>query len=379
VLSGLPHPDTDVTGRWSYSLLKGLSERKFSVRCLAVSTRPELNADTAALLKHHNVDASFFAPTRSSSWVQRKLSTVREPYSYLLPDELRRAVDVEAQRGYDVLHLEPLWTGYLAGGRGRTLTSVLNMHSVDLENVWQFSPRFLWSKYALRHAERRLLGSLTQVRTLTPRLEQAVRALNPSIAAHTVPLSIDAERYDFQSADRHDAPVLGFVGTMNWSPGYLAARRLLTRIFPAVRARRSDARLLLAGWNAEESLREYARVPGVEIVSNVPDVRPYFERLQILTYPLPRGTGMMVKILEAFAYGIPVVTTSEGIEGIDAEDGVHALLADDDETIVENVLRLLDDVALRKRLRVNARRLLEERYSPAASAAALERVYRQLT
>jgi glycosyltransferase involved in cell wall biosynthesis len=373
VVVGVPHPLGDVTGRWSFSLLKGLRLRGFDVRCLAVSTRPEWVPESQAWLQRLGVSVSFFSPRTNGSWPRRKLATLREPFSYSFSDALRRALDAEG--GYDVLQLEGLWTGYLAADRERTLTSVHFLQLIDLKNEWRFSGRFLFSKYFMCLSERRLLGRLGHVRTLTRRLEHAVRAVNPGIDAHTVPLSVDADFFEFVSGDRQNEPVLGFVGTMTWNPGYLAAVRLITRIFPKVRAKRSDARLLLVGWDARSALREFLDIPGVEIVENVRDPKPYFERLQVLAYPLPKGSGMMVKILEAFAYGVPVVTTSEGIEGIDAADGVHALLADDDDALAARILDVLSDRALRERLRRNGRRLVEERYSPAATAASLERVY----
>lgn len=86
----------------------------------------------------------------------------------------------------------------------------------------------------------------------------------------------------------------------------------------------------------------------------------------------------MAKVLEAMAYRIPVVTTTEGIEGFCAEDGVHAFIADDEELLAERIVQLLDDSALRRKLRQNARRLIEERYSPGPTVAALERVYEAL-
>jgi len=149
---------------------------------------------------------------------------------------------------------------------------------------------------------------------------------------------------------------------MAWSPGYLTAVRLITSIFPMVRARIPDARLLIVGWNARTALSQYLGSPGIEIHQNVPDPRPYFEQLGVFTYPLPRGSGTMIKVLEAMAYGIPVVTTSEGAEGIDVEHGVHARVADDDEAFSESVVELLRDANARRQMRTAARQLIVERY-----------------
>ncbi len=317
-------------------------------------------------------------PGRTGGWLARKIATARRPFSYLLSDELERALDDESREGYDVLQLEQLWTGYLARGRDRTLTSVHYLPSLDLKDHWQWSPRFLASKYLMCRTEERLLHTLTRVRTLTSRLERAAIGVNPALRADTVPVSLDPELFEFSPGDRHSSPVFGFIGNMSWSPGYLAAVRLITKILPKVRRRIPDARVLLVGWNARRRLASYLDVEGVEVVEDVADVRPYFERLQVLAYPLPKGSGMMIKVLEAMAYGIPVVTTSEGIEGIDVDDDVHGLVAEDDDMFAAKVAEALRDGALRRRLRIAARELIETKYSPAATATAFEQVYERL-
>jgi polysaccharide biosynthesis protein PslH len=378
VLTGSPYPYGEVTGRWAFPLLKGLALRGFLVRCLSVSTRSDWDAAARALLEPMGVSLRSFAPRSGEGWLARKVNTLQKPFSYVLSDALRRAIDEETREGYDALQLEQLWAGYLADGRERTLTSVHYLPSLDLKDEWRFSSSFLWSKYLMCRTEQQLLRSLSQVRTLSPRLERAVMRVNPALHAHTVPVSVDPELFEFSSRDRHDGPVFGFIGNMAWSPGYLAAVRLITRILPRVRTKIPAARVLLVGWNARRLLRKYLNVAGVEVVQDVADARPYFERLQVLAYPLPKGSGMMIKVLEAMAYGIPVVTTSEGFEGIDAEDGVHGLIADDDEMFAMKVVDALGDVELRQRLRRQARRLVEEHYAPAATASALERVYQRL-
>jgi hypothetical protein len=96
----------------------------------------------------------------------------------------------------------------------------------------------------------------------------------------------------------------------------------------------------------------------VDVIENVADARPYFERTAVFLYAPERGTGMKVKVLEAFAYGIPVVTTSEGIEGLPAQDGVHVGLSDNDDGLVERTVALLGDRSCQERQRLAARELL---------------------
>lgn len=374
-----PFPFGEVNGRWNHALLKGLVESGYKVRCLSLEWDPGWAQGTREIFGA-NVEISFYRANSNGSdgsW-SRKWQTMRQPFSYLLPDSLRRDFEAEIRKGYDVLHLEQFWSGYLAHGRKRCLTSIHHLQRLDLSSVRFPSWRFLFSKIMMCRAERRLVQRLQHVRTTTRRLADAVAVMNPKAFVYTVPIALDPCLFQFECEDRTTEPVIGFIGSMNWIPGYLAAERMITRVFPRIRALRPDARLLLVGWNARKALAHHLETPGVEVVEDVPEARPYFHKLQVFAYPLPRGSGMMAKILEAMAYGIAVVTTTEGIEGISAENGSHALIADDDELFAERVIQLLDDPSLRQKLRLNARRLIEERYSPRPAVNALEQVYQTL-
>ena len=87
---------------------------------------------------------------------------------------------------------------------------------------------------------------------------------------------------------------------------------------------------------------------------------------------------MKVKVLEAMAYGIPVVTTGEGIEGIAAADGIHAAIVDEDDAFADRIVWLVEDQAARRQMRLAARRLVEEEYSPGPVLTEIERAYEEL-
>jgi glycosyltransferase involved in cell wall biosynthesis len=97
----------------------------------------------------------------------------------------------------------------------------------------------------------------------------------------------------------------------------------------------------------------------------VEDVAPWFNRSRVMVVPLRSGSGMRVKILDAFARGVPVVSTTIGMEGIDAVDGEHALIADTPESFADATARLLEVGGLADRLSRGARALALERYDAA--------------
>jgi glycosyltransferase involved in cell wall biosynthesis len=210
-------------------------------------------------------------------------------------------------------------------------------------------------------------------------LREAARQIAPWATVHVVPLALDLSLYPYIPAVRRPAePVVGLIGSMDWYPSRSAAVRLLTRLWPAIRRRVPEAKVQVVGWGAREALRDYLPLPGVEVAENVPDTWPYFERTGVLLYAPAGGSGMKVKVLEAFAYGVPVVTTSEGVEGLPAQDQVHAGVCDQDEGLVERTAALLTNPAGQDRQRRAARALVEVHCNPQAVLDRVETCYADL-
>ena len=151
------------------------------------------------------------------------------------------------------------------------------------------------------------------------------------------------------------------LGTLGYIPNLDAASWLVREILPIVQRSRPDAHVALVGSKPPPSLATLAG-PSVELVGPVDDVAAEFASSDVFVVPLRAGSGVRLKLLEAFAYGIPVVATSRAAEGLDVRDGVHLAIADDAGSFAAAVVRLLDDPALRARFSAEARRLVEERY-----------------
>ncbi len=372
-----PDPFGNAVGRWYYVLAKGLSERGHRVRWLAAYTQESSAARAQARLHHPNLQLKFYPyPTRP--WLIRKWETLRRPYAYFISDTLARDLEVELKRGYDVLHLEPTWAGYLGIGIPRSCVSILALARIDCSNRVPRSFRDLVSTALMKWAERYIITRFRAIRVLTLRDGRIVHTLNPGARIFTIPLAIDPILYPFETTELQQ-PTIGLIGSMSWHPTREAAIRLLTSIWPRVKARANDARLLIVGWTARHSLSQFLDLPDVTILEDVPEAEPYFRQLSVLAYPVVNGSGMKVKVLEAMAYGVPVVTTTEGIEGIAAADGVHAFLSDDDHVFADKVLELLREKEARQEIQLAARRLVEELYSPGPTLSQVERMYQEIS
>jgi glycosyltransferase involved in cell wall biosynthesis len=372
-----PLPFGNAAARWFYVLLRELVERGHRVTAFAACGKAEEMAKAAELFPAPRYDLRCF-PFAPPGGLLGKWRTLVRPYSYFFSPELRADLGRELAAGYDVLHLEQLWSGWL--GLEHVERALVNVHHLcwlDLEHVRPPSLRGRFDRWLMLRTERRLIRALRHFRACSPRLAPEILKANPAAQVATIPVGLDPAQYDFIPDEKRTAePVVSVIGSMGWYPSHSAAVRLLTRLWPEIRRRVPAARVQVVGWSARSALAEYLGMPGVTVEENVPDVRPYFERTGVMLYAPGRGSGMKIKILEAMGFGVPVVTTSEGVEGLPAVDGVHAGVAEDDEGLIERTVRLLEDRAAQDRQRGAARALLEGHCGPGPTVDAVEAAYR---
>ena len=141
-------------------------------------------------------------------------------------------------------------------------------------------------------------------------------------------------------------PTILFQGLLTYPPNAEAARWLVGEIAPALRARLPDVQVRLVG-PFPADLAGLDDPPTVTLAGRVPDMEAELRRADLVLVPLRNGSGTRLKILEAFAHRIPVVSTPLGAEGLGVEPGVELLMADSAEGLAECTSRLLTDPALR--------------------------------
>jgi glycosyltransferase involved in cell wall biosynthesis len=136
-----------------------------------------------------------------------------------------------------------------------------------------------------------------------------------------------------------------FVGTFGINPANVdGVLWFADAVWPHVRQAVPDAQLTLVGSNPPPDIENLARIPGIQVAGFVADLTPYLTRAAVSIAPLRFGGGMKGKVTEAMAHGIPVVTTSFGVQGLDVTNGEHLVVADDAHDFARGVIELLRDV-----------------------------------
>jgi len=352
-----PLPQGGAAGRCAWALLLGLRAHGLDVTAVAARR----GSASAAFLEEpwiHVVDVG----SRGSSFRER-VSRVRMPRSELAGPFAERVQEEAAAA--DVLHLDEFETTWCAVPG---LPDVLHVHYlVDQDR----SPGPPWTRRFLtyleeRLAQRRALARHSELIANSSSVADLLRARASRARVTVMPLSLDPREY--RPAPKAE-PVAGLIGTYEWPPTRDAVERLLRNSWPHVHRAVPDARLLIAG-RGTKSLTVPA---SARAVGTVASSAHFFERISLLLYPVGRGSGTKVKVLEAMASGVPVVTTSVGAEGIEPNDGV--VVADDPEGLVRAAIDILRDPRERGERGSAGLACFTERHAPAPATAPLVALY----
>jgi len=156
-------------------------------------------------------------------------------------------------------------------------------------------------------------------------------------------------------------------------------RWFIEEIFPLIRAKFPDIKLTILGNDPPQLLSELARDPstGIVVPGFVPELEPFFAESALVVMPVRGCGGRHIHILEAFARAMPVVTTTDGLEGIQAIPGEDVLVADNATDFASAVIHLINDKELQTKLSINGRCLVEARYDWHVILKDLDRIYRQ--
>ena len=170
-----------------------------------------------------------------------------------------------------------------------------------------------------------------------------------------VPTGVDLDYFPARGSPPQESRELVFVGSMDWMPNDDAIRWFASEVFPEVQKRIAGARLVVVGRSPSPGLHDLAsRNEAIEITGTVADVRPYLARAALSVVPLRVGGGTRLKIYEAMAMEVPVVSTAIGAEGLPLRSGEHLLIADSAEEQVSAICALLNDPARASALAASA-------------------------
>lgn len=232
----------------------------------------------------------------------------------------------------------------------------------------------------IKSYEASLVNNFDYTLTVTDVDRTALQSIlsNPVAAEkiQVIPIAVDTEELAPVKRNNSSYEILT-LGTLHYPPNADGIRWFIKEVFPQVKENIPSANLTIIGKNPPADFFNLANLfpDAIRITGYVDDLVPYLEKAAIMVVPVLAGGGMRVRILEAFSRGMPTITTTIGLEGIDAQPEIHVLVEDDPSAFAQAVIRLLRDPALREHLSTYGRRLVTQQYDWKAILGRLDLIY----
>jgi sugar transferase (PEP-CTERM/EpsH1 system associated) len=290
---------------------------------------------------------------------------------------------------FDAVQIEGLvMAGYadLISSRPDAPAIVYDWHNIESELMSRYAdqsdalPKRLYARVTarkLKSLEHRMLHTGSAHIVCSQREQAILRKIAPTASVVLVPNGVDTAAFAGCGAPDPDGHLV-FVGSMDYHANIEGALHFSRNIWPQISREFPRAKLILVGSNPGAAIRSLAGIPQIEVTGTVPDIRPFYAQASVAIVPLLTGGGTRLKILEAMAAGVPVVSTPAGAEGLDLTPGRDFLLVKRDEEWIDAIRRLFTERALAPEIASRGRDIVRTRYDWDAAGETLTRLYRKL-
>ena len=323
------------------------------------------------------------------SFYGRLAANVASPLPYSISSHRSQSVRSEIRRlakseDIDLFQFEALgYADALQGTGARTIVTAHNVESLIWERLHQTErhPLKRWfiglqlGKY--ERFERAVLQSASRVVAVSHDDAALLKARFGVPNAAVVDNGVDVSYFAANAtARRPDPKQILFLGSLDWRPNLDAIDVLLARVMPQVIAAEPDARLSIVGRNPPPALiRRLRRESNVELHADVDDVRPYLARSALMAVPLRIGGGSRLKILEAIASGLPVVSTRIGCEGLIFEHGRDLSVVENEDQMAAAIVETIRNPTRAAEMVRSGRNVIDAHYDWSRLADRLEQVW----
>ena len=395
VTERLPYPLDNGGNVRSYHILAGLTvEHEVTVvsGTMGDVSQADINAITALgahvlLVPLERRSAAFELRAAFRSTVLHRSLMLERHFHRAMLRSLRELLILRNQK-FDVIHFNHLDAAIYASKLPVGPCRVVDQHNVVSRQLITSIPseRKVLRRLAMRRdlgplarEEREICNSMNLCLACSFTDADALQDLGVRTSIAVVPNGVDTEYFGGSWMPQRESTEVVFVGTLGYQPCEVAVWDFATEILPLLRKMVPEVRFVVVGQNPSQRLKKLAeRDKSIELTGRVEDVRPFMERARVAVVPLKSGSGTRLKILEAFSIGLPVVTTTIGVEGIDAIDGKHLLIADSITDFAGAVHRLIEDPDFARRIGNAGQDLVVSKYSWRMVQLALRTAYQSL-
>ncbi|MGD8744666.1 MAG: glycosyltransferase family 4 protein, partial [Candidatus Woesebacteria bacterium] len=274
--------------------------------------------------------------------------------------EEKRAIQEElSKERYDLIHAE---TFYVMPHLSKTdvptiLVEQTIWHEVYRHHVVNEVPRvlrpfYMWDILKVKFWEKYYWKKATQLVAVSEEDRKLMEKELPGVDVDIIPNGVDSDHFAAKKVDRKDPPrILYGVTNFEWLQNQEATKILIEKVWPIISKNYENARIWIVGRKMPEWLKQRAKSDkNIEITENIPDARDAYRQASVMVAPIKGAGGTRLKILEAMASQLPVVSTGVGVAGLNLTDKKNVIIADTPDELAKGAVKLLKDNKLNERI-----------------------------
>ncbi len=361
----------------AYYVLRSLAERGHEVTLICFTRAGDREEDVEALRRICSSVHTVRLPRSRIRNVRDVLASLAERLPFLVlrdrqPAMRRKIRELCAAGSFDAFHADQLWMAPYALEHGASRLKVLDQHNAVFRIPLQLAGsrqnpliRLFLRKEASKLAafERSACRQFDKVVWVAAADKEAVLGReNADSSRHRI-IPIATDPVTRRPVERPHPFRVTFLGGMHWPPNAEGASWFVRRVWPEVARAAPQAVLTLIGKGSPRRFSRADTGARIHIAGYVTDLRPYLSETAAFIVPLKSGAGMRVKILDAWCWALPVISTSVGADGIEAVHEENLLIANDEKSFSECLIRVLRDSQLSRRLADKGRSTVESFYN----------------
>lgn len=382
----LPYPIWSGGQIRTYNLLKNLS-RKHEITLYSF-IRQEKEREYIPRLKKYCVDVKVFK--KLPPWSPKSLLLSAVTYFPLVVcmyynSEVKKSIAKEIKnQHFDIIHAETFYV--MPNIPQNSIPTILAEQTIEYlvyqhytRNISFFPLKLLMEMdvFKIKFWEKRFWQKATRVVAMSSPDKKIMQNLVANLPVDLVPNGVDGTFFEEKKFNKNSIRrTVLFVGNFKWLQNREAASILVKTIWPHIIEKIPDAVLWIVGRFPTKSIRLFES-SSIHITDDLEDIREAYVKSDVLIAPIYGPGGTRYKILEAMATGLPVVTTTTGIEGLGAIHNTHAVISDDVKILARETINILTNPILYKKLATNGRKLVEKDFSWNTIANKLDHIYKE--
>lgn len=314
------------------------------------------------LLKRQPLQISYYQSKKMENLVREKIK--QKKFDFVFVHLIRMAEYVKNYPIYKILDMTD----------AQSLNYIRAMPYTT--GKWSIIHRF--EKELVRHYEQDIWRYFDKTYVVSPIDQQYLKSLDKNMNVEVLPMGVDIEKYPFRLND-HINKQICFIGNMRTFPNTDAVVWFSNEIFPLIKKEMPEVKFFIVGTEPSRRVRKLAKIKDVFVTGEVNNINEYVWNSAVSVAPMRVGAGIQDKILESMALGTPVVTTTIGLEGIEATPGIDIIVVDSPEEFADQVVKLIENKERRAQISKNARNLIKVKYTWDKSLKTFEKLLSEKT